>query len=259
LALLLNDVQGTAARAFLQRLVRDERAASKLKSYSAEFLRQAESALGDNVHGRIATNFAVIAAASRLAIDYGVLNWKYRATWRDIRCCLLDALAAMNTNNSDTPLRSDEELLRDFHKACAALKILNLDTRKKSSIIAEEVSSCDAFLRTLRGNMQPTLLLKSNWLKTRYAKEDRKRLLNLLFKMGMVTAGRASDTLTHQERICGRPIEVYRVTAPVRLAQENRNPSAPASQAPQSSARHLVPRRDAQVRAPRFKNRMSTW
>ena len=99
---LLNELQGTAARAFLRKLVGDKKAKRRLENFSAAFMRTVEAGLSTTADGRIAGHFAIIAAASRLAIQYGVLNWKYPAMERDIRVCLFDLLASARRSPSSS-------------------------------------------------------------------------------------------------------------------------------------------------------------
>jgi hypothetical protein len=213
LAVLLNDVQGTAARAFLRRLVRDKGAKRKLQTYLADFMKKVETRLSTPVDGRIAGSFAVIAAASRLAIEYGVLKWNYRSAERDIRRCLYDALAFSGAANSSPSEQSDSELLGDFERSLGSLKLLDLDGKKKSQSSAADVGQVDGFLKTFRGEKNARVLLKSSWLKAQYPnKRMRGRLLKLCISAGIMPAhGRAQDTNTFQETVGGKPIEVYRV------------------------------------------------
>jgi hypothetical protein len=210
---LLNHQQGTAARAFLYHLVRDERAKGKLKEYSDEFIGQYKDSLSAPAQGRLARHVATARAAARLAIEYRVLPWSVRNTDKDLATCLFAALDWMSDDHSDGKVTSNEELLTTFLSAIADLKTLDVDNRKKSSLTAREIEQHDAFRRTLKGEQEPILLVKSSWVKTRYSKDVRKRLFAVCVDRGMMTErGRSRDTQTHQEKLGGKPIEVYRIT-----------------------------------------------
>lgn len=230
---LLNQLQGTAARAFLRRLVRDKEAKRKLEDYTSEFMRKVEPRLAATTDGRIAGHFAIVAAALRLAIQYRILDWKNAAAQRDIRVCLFDALASMNDLGSATPIRNDTDLLNGFKDALVQLKVLDLDAKTKASVDAEQIANCDAFRRTLPGDKRETLFIKSSWLKGRYGKAERKRLLDLCIGAGMMRkGGRSADTQTHQEKVGGKPIEVYRVIGGQPVSFGVSLPSRPLSRAP---------------------------
>lgn len=147
---LLNQQQGTAARKFLRLLVRDDEAKRKLRKYAEEFMEEVKGSLSSPVAARMAGRFAVAAAAARLAIGYHVLPWRVSDTIQDIETCLFDALALMNTDGPDDAAPTDDELLSRFRSEIAELNLLDLDTRKKSSVSAEEIRQYAAFRRTLR-------------------------------------------------------------------------------------------------------------
>jgi hypothetical protein len=215
---LLDELQGTAARAFLKRLVDDPHAKQKLGEYASAFMHEVTPRLSTLVDGRIAGHFANIAAAALLAIDYDILRWGRSATRRDIRVCLFDALAYTRAGSSAASVQNEEELLSNFQTALSTLTILNLDDRAQSALGREDAVNYDAFLRTFQGQTEPTLLLKSSWLKARYDKNTRKRLCAACIRAGMMSeGGRSSETQTHQQRVNGRPMEVYRMKAPKRL------------------------------------------
>jgi hypothetical protein len=64
---------GTAGPAFLEKLCRDRGAADRLKRYAKAWLADCSVDIKNPQVGRIADMFAAIAAAGRLACDYGIL------------------------------------------------------------------------------------------------------------------------------------------------------------------------------------------
>jgi hypothetical protein len=94
---LKNDAQkhqGHVFREFLWRYQQDPAVAlSTIKRYMAEFESKAKVEGRSNIM-RIRKNFAVIAAAGALAVDYGLLPWGKKALFKAVEKCLRGALNA---------------------------------------------------------------------------------------------------------------------------------------------------------------------
>ena len=73
----------------------DQHVLERLKAYKQQFERDAVLPDKHNAHYRIRSNFAVMYAAAALAIDYGILPWKKRPTFRAIEKCMRLALATL--------------------------------------------------------------------------------------------------------------------------------------------------------------------
>ena len=82
--------QGFPLRAFLRSYVKDVTALAKVKRYKEQFEREV-TVSSSNAALRIRSNFALIWAAAALAIDYGVLPWKKRPTFKAVEKCLRQA------------------------------------------------------------------------------------------------------------------------------------------------------------------------
>ena len=96
--------QGHALRALLQRYVNDPRGLETLKKYKQQFEREAAIADAHNAHYRVRSNFALMYAAVALAIDYGILPWGRRSTFRAVEKCMRLALATLETGRNDALL-----------------------------------------------------------------------------------------------------------------------------------------------------------
>ena len=89
--------QGYALRELLEKYVNDPHGLEHLKAYKEQFERDAVLPDRHNAHYRVRSNFAVMYAAAALAIDYEILPWKKRPTFRAIEKCMRLALATLAT------------------------------------------------------------------------------------------------------------------------------------------------------------------
>jgi len=87
--------QGHAKRFFMKRYMADSNGLVKVEKYKAKFETTVQ-VRDDRKFYRIRSNFAAIFAAAALGIDYGVLPWGKRATFKAIEKCLLLALAQLD-------------------------------------------------------------------------------------------------------------------------------------------------------------------
>jgi Domain of unknown function (DUF927) len=83
--------RGFAFHEFLRNYCDDAEALSKVRAYKGQFESEV-SGVSSNAALRIRSNFALIWAAAAMAIDYGVLPWKKRPTFKAVEKCLRRAL-----------------------------------------------------------------------------------------------------------------------------------------------------------------------
>ena len=93
--------QGHAFRKLLEKYVNDQHGLERLKAYKQQFERDAVLPDKHNAHYRVRSNFAVTYAAAALSIDYGILPWKKRPTFRAIEKCMRLALATLTTGANE--------------------------------------------------------------------------------------------------------------------------------------------------------------
>ena len=98
--------QGHAFRKLLEKYVNDQHGLERLKAYKQQFERDAVLPDLHNAHHRVRSNFAVMYAAAALAIDYGILPWKKRPTFRAIEKCMRLALATLATGANQPPAKA---------------------------------------------------------------------------------------------------------------------------------------------------------
>jgi hypothetical protein len=91
--------QGFAFREFLERYFQEPKSLARVLAYKDEFEDEV-SVPSSNAALRIRSNFGLIWAAAALAIDYGVLPWKKRPTFRAAEKCLRKALAEIDAGKS---------------------------------------------------------------------------------------------------------------------------------------------------------------
>jgi uncharacterized protein (DUF927 family) len=127
--------QGHAIRALLQKYVKDPQGLDALKKYKERFEREAATASEHNAHYRVRSNFALMYAAAALAIDYGVLPWGKRSTFRAIEKCMRLALATLETGKtkaaSTTPIIDLQPLGKTLKEQLSRAQILRVKRRQK--------------------------------------------------------------------------------------------------------------------------------
>ena len=89
--------QGYAFRELLEKYVNDPNGLEHLRTYKEQFERDAVLPDKHNAHYRVRSNFGLMYAAAASAIDYGILPWKKRPTFRAIEKCMRLALATLTT------------------------------------------------------------------------------------------------------------------------------------------------------------------
>jgi hypothetical protein len=91
--------QGFAFHEFLRNYFGDAEALSKVRAYKGQFESEV-SVVSSNAALRIRSNFALIWAAAAMAIDYKVLPWKKRPTFKAVEKCLRKALNAIEAGKA---------------------------------------------------------------------------------------------------------------------------------------------------------------
>ena len=88
-----------------------------------------------NAHYRVRTNFAVMYAAAALAIDYEILPWKKRPTFRAIEKCMRLALATLATAAKEPaaamPAVDPHHLGRTLKKRIAEAELVVVKPKQK--------------------------------------------------------------------------------------------------------------------------------
>jgi hypothetical protein len=107
----------------MKRYINDRGGLESLKKYKHEFEHAAAIAGKHNAHYRVRSNFALMYAAAALAIDYGILPWSKRATFRAIEKCMRFALEGL-----------------EIGKTQAVLTTLNVDLRRVSKTLKSDLA-----------------------------------------------------------------------------------------------------------------------
>jgi hypothetical protein len=127
--------QGHAIRALLRKYVNDPKGLDALKKYKQQFEREATISDTHNAHHRVRSNFAVIYAAATLAIDYGILPWGTRSTFRAIEKCMRLALATLETGQTEaastTPAIDPQSLGKTLKAQLSRARILRVKPKQK--------------------------------------------------------------------------------------------------------------------------------
>ena len=127
--------QGYAYRELQERYVNDPHGLERLKTYKEQFERDAVLPEAHNAYYRVRTNFAVMYAAAALAIDYKILPWKKRPTFRAIEKCMRLALATLATAAKEpaaaVPTIDTHRLARTLKDALAEADLLIVKPKQK--------------------------------------------------------------------------------------------------------------------------------
>jgi len=127
--------QGHAIRALMNRYVNDPHGLEILKKYKQQFEREASISDGHNAYYRVRSNFAIMYAAAALAIDYEILPWGKRSTFRAIEKCMRLALMTLETGHNEaasiTPSVDPHSLGKTLQEQLARAQIVMVRPRQK--------------------------------------------------------------------------------------------------------------------------------
>jgi hypothetical protein len=124
--------QGHAETAFLRKYMKDPNGLGTLNRYKAQFEVNVKIPEQQNAHYRIRSNFALMNAAAWLAIDYGILPWDKRATFRAIRKCMRAALAILKAGEP-TFARSAVQLAAHLKNRIEASTLVSVTPKQRST------------------------------------------------------------------------------------------------------------------------------
>jgi putative DNA primase/helicase len=126
--------QGYAFRELLEKYVNDPHRLER-RAYKEQFEQDAVLSDKHNAHYRVRSNFAVMYAAAALSIDYGILPWKKRPTFRAIEKCMRLALATMATGPKEraaaTPAIDTGHLGRTLKKRIADAELVIVKPKQR--------------------------------------------------------------------------------------------------------------------------------
>lgn len=200
--------QGEIYRAYLAKRFADPNATSVLSEYVAEYVSKTALTGKDVQFGRIVLYFAVIYASAALAIDYGLLPWSKKNTFRDIKRCMMDAIEQLRTTVVTEPEVSDEELVSAFVTKFNQAKFVRIKGATRKQIL----TAAGIVAKSKEGKTQSLLYseILDQWFPE---KRHRARLTSLLEDNGVLKRGCRKDTPALQKQIpqLGRRVSCYRI------------------------------------------------
>ena len=129
--------QGYAIRELLEKYVNDPHGLDTVKKYKRQFEADAEISDQHNAYFRVRSNFAVMYAAAALAIDYRILPWKRKSTFRAIEKCMRLALATMETGANEpastTQATGAHQIAKTLQQRLAEAKLVVVKPKRKVS------------------------------------------------------------------------------------------------------------------------------
>jgi Domain of unknown function (DUF927) len=199
------EYQGEAYRAYLARLLTDNRAEGALRNYMAQYLSAAPLLGQYRWLRRIGRYFAAIYASAALAIDYSILPWNKNTTLADIQKCMQDAMEQLIASfesgpNSDAVHdQGDASELQQFKTLIDGANFVVLDRRAQGKKkIARRLKKADGIVRRDKSGTTRRLLF-SHTLNRWYSDSSRrKRLTKLLRAHRIFGKGRRADTSTRE-------------------------------------------------------------
>ena len=202
------EFQGCALVAFLHRLVNDNEADRTLARYMGEFVSYASLLQSRRVFARLRRRIAACAAGATLACDYRILPFTKQEVFQDFRKCMNDAQDLLIANESKAsvsavPHVSDHQLIADFRKQLGAATFLEVGryANRTRPITQYDIETADGFIKFHQPDrfqaMIPTRRIKL-WYSD---KPTRSRLVALLRKWKIFSAGRQADTAARQTKI----------------------------------------------------------
>ena len=127
--------QGYAFRELIEKYVNDPHGLEHLRNYKEQFERDAVLPDEHNAHYRVRSNFAVMYAAAALSIDYEILPWKKRPTFRAIEKCMRLALATLATGAKEPgatmPAIDTRNVGRTLMKRIAEAELVTVKPKQK--------------------------------------------------------------------------------------------------------------------------------
>jgi hypothetical protein len=190
--------QGHAIRALLQRYVNDPQGFEALKKYKQQFEREVSISDGHNAHYRVRSNFATLYAAAALAIDYEILPWSERSTFRAIEKCMRLALATLEIGHTQaasiTPAVNPHSLGKTLQEQLARAQIVRVKPKQKvSKKQARSRQNADGF------KINGEIYVKPDRFKRWFSAQRERDAL----KMHNVLITERTDTATVEKKIGG--------------------------------------------------------
>jgi putative DNA primase/helicase len=131
--------QGFALHRYLRKYVKDPEAVDKLKRYMRDFERRASRSMQSNSDSRICTYFAAMYAAAALAIDYDILPWGNKPTFKAIYKCLRASLAARRGSvNPEAKVLAPESVALALKESLKDLDLVRIKKGEKATPEAAE-------------------------------------------------------------------------------------------------------------------------
>ena len=197
--------QGEPYRAYLTKLMSDNKAEQALRRYMDHYFSAAPVPEQFRWLRRIARYFAALYASAALAIDYGILPWNKDATLADIRKCMQDAIEQLIASFESEPHREalrDEDAeseLEQFSELVDGARFVPLDrcTRMETSLI-DQIKKADGIIRRNKSGTARRLLFSKTMNRWYPDPSRRKRLTKLLRAHQIFGKGRRADTSTNE-------------------------------------------------------------
>jgi len=173
--------QGYAFRELMERYANDPHGLEQLRTYKDQFERDAVLPDAHNAHYRVRTNFAAMYAAAALAIDYEILPWKKRPTFRAIEKCMRLALATLATGAKEpaatAPAIDSRHICRTLKERIAEAELVVVTPKQK---VTEEQARARQKADGFRINGEIYVKPEKRWISTqpeRNALKEKKVIL----------------------------------------------------------------------------------
>jgi hypothetical protein len=199
-------LQGTAFVEYLRRRAEDGWELDSIKRYIDEFVAKSPLSESKTSFARMRRYFAAVYGAAALAIDYKILPFNKKATLKDIRGCMNDAIDLLVASKASaaspvTQQVSDEQLVKDFRTRLRSAHYL-LIGRRKTPLTEQMIKNADVlFIRASANGRQKTKLLAHRFKEWYPQTPVRNRLGAILRERKIFGRGRQPDALTTQVKL----------------------------------------------------------
>jgi hypothetical protein len=212
--------QGECYRAYLTKLMTDNKAEQALRDYMTEYFSAAPVPEQYRWLRRIARYFGALYASAALAIDYGILPWSKDATLADIRKCMQDAVEQLIASFESAPSgavreQDVESELKKFKELFDSAKFVPLDrAANRKTITANQIKDADGIIRRDNSGMRRTFLFSKTFKRWFPDANKRKRLTKSLRARRIIGKGRRPDTCTRETLVAelGRRVPCYAIS-----------------------------------------------
>jgi len=178
-----------------------------------EFIENAPLVQSRRVFARLRRRFAAVYAGTVLAIDYDILPTSKKASLRDLRKCMNDAINLLIENEGTgavAPSLSEDDLTAQFRGRLIGAKFIKAGAyaQRARSLTVKQIEAADGYINYIEPRKY-RVMLQTHRMLTWYPDEaNRNRLVKLLRSRKIFLVGRQADTCSRQVKFKPYPNKI---------------------------------------------------